>query len=202
MSTKYDYDNDLHDDGIQHGIDDNPNHDAQKGAVIGGIGGAAVGAAAGATAGTVLGLPGAVIGGLIGGAIGAAASGAAVAAIDEIDDDDTMTGLHEDGTNIEHNVDYTDPTQVNYNRPAVTDYDYGTATGNRDLTGATTGTAADPTWGTTPTTFVDPVTGADIPVAPATGNWNDTSPDTRGMSEKADAAATDDYDDWTQRRVA
>ena len=76
-------------DTIQHGIDDNPNNDAKKGAALGGAGGAAVGAAAGAAMGPV----GAVIGAAIGGVAGAVGSGAAVGAVDRVDDDDTVTGL-------------------------------------------------------------------------------------------------------------
>jgi phage tail tape-measure protein len=76
-------------DNIQHGIDDNPTGDAEKGAALGGLGGAAVGAAAGSLAGPL----GAVVGAVAGGLLGAGASGAAVAAIDEVDNDNTVTGL-------------------------------------------------------------------------------------------------------------
>ena len=34
------------DDNVQHGIDDDPNNDAEKGAALGGLGGAAVGSLA------------------------------------------------------------------------------------------------------------------------------------------------------------
>lgn len=80
-------------DKIQHGIDDNPKGDAKKGAVLGGAGGAAVGAAAGAALGPV----GAVIGAAVGGVAGAVGSGAAVAAVDTVDNDNTISGLG-DGT--------------------------------------------------------------------------------------------------------
>ena len=70
------------DDGIQHGIDDDPTHDAEKGAASGAVGGAVVGALAGGPVGAVI---GAVAGG--------AASGAGVAAVDKVDNDDTVTGL-------------------------------------------------------------------------------------------------------------
>ncbi len=70
------------DDGIQHGIDDNPNHDAEKGAVGGAVGGAIVGALAGGPLGAVI---GAVAGGV--------ASGAGVAAVDHVDNDNTVTGV-------------------------------------------------------------------------------------------------------------
>jgi len=76
-------------DNIQHGIDDNPHNDAEKGAALGGVGGAAVGAAAGSLTGPV----GALIGAVAGGLAGAAASGAGVAAVDQVDNDNTMTGL-------------------------------------------------------------------------------------------------------------
>jgi hypothetical protein len=82
------------DDNIQHGIDDNPNNDAEKGAALGGAGGAAVGAAAGSAMGPV----GTVVGAVVGGVAGAAGSGAAVAAVDEIDNDDTVSGLGDGAT--------------------------------------------------------------------------------------------------------
>ncbi len=91
------HDRDVHGDHVQHGIDNNPQNDPQKGAAIGGIGGAVVGAAAGAATGPV----GAVIGAVIGGVAGAAASGAAVAAVDKMDDDDTLTGIGDHHTDID-----------------------------------------------------------------------------------------------------
>jgi outer membrane lipoprotein SlyB len=81
-------------DNVQHGIDDNPHNDAEKGAVLGGAGGAAVGAAAGSAAGPVGTLVGAVAGGLI----GAGASGAAVGAVDQVDNDNTITGVGDGAT--------------------------------------------------------------------------------------------------------
>lgn len=69
-------------DGVQHGIDDNPNHDAEKGAVGGAVGGAVVG-----------GLAGGPIGAVIGAVAGGVASGAGVAAVDKVDNDNTVTGL-------------------------------------------------------------------------------------------------------------
>ncbi|MCC2669486.1 MAG: hypothetical protein K0Q72_1957 [Armatimonadetes bacterium] len=86
------------DDNIQHGIDDDPHNDAKKGAKLGGAGGAAVGAAAGAAMGPV----GAVIGAVAGGVAGAVGSGAAVAAVDEVDNDDNVTGL---GHGITHDAE-------------------------------------------------------------------------------------------------
>lgn len=83
----------LNEDNIQHGLDDNPNEDAEKGAVLGGVGGAVVGAAAGSIAGPV----GTVLGTVAGGLLGAGASGLAVGAVDEYDNDDTVSGIG-DGT--------------------------------------------------------------------------------------------------------
>jgi hypothetical protein len=77
------------DDDVQHGIDDNPNNDAEKGATLGGLGGVAVGAAAGSMAGPV----GTAVGAVVGAAVGAVASGAAVGAVDSVDNDDTVTGI-------------------------------------------------------------------------------------------------------------
>jgi outer membrane lipoprotein SlyB len=82
------------DDNIQHGIDDNPHNDAEKGAALGGLGGAAVGAAAGSAAGPI----GTVVGAVAGGLAGAGASGAAVGAVDQVDNDNTVTGLGDGAT--------------------------------------------------------------------------------------------------------
>lgn len=76
-------------DNIQHGIDDDPNNDAKKGAELGGIGGVVTGAVAGSAAGPV----GTVIGAVIGGVAGAVASGAAVGAVDQVDNDNTISGV-------------------------------------------------------------------------------------------------------------
>ena len=82
------------DDNVQHGIDDNPSGDAEKGAALGGLGGAGVGAAAGSVAGPV----GTVVGAVVGGIAGAAGSGAAVAAVDKVDNDNTVTGIGDGAT--------------------------------------------------------------------------------------------------------
>ena len=79
----------LNDDSVQHGIDDNSHNDAEKGAALGGGGGAVVGAIAGSAAGPV----GTVVGAVVGGLAGAGASGAAVAAVDQVDNDNTVTGV-------------------------------------------------------------------------------------------------------------
>jgi phage tail tape-measure protein len=84
------------DDNIQHGIDDNPENDAEKAAALGGLGGAVVGAAAGATAGSVVPGGGTLVGAVVGGIGGALASGAAVAGVDQVDNDNNVTGLGDD----------------------------------------------------------------------------------------------------------
>lgn len=76
-------------DGIQHGIDDDSENDATKGAGIGAAGGALVGGAAGA----LLGPAGIAVGAVAGAILGATASGLAVAAVDSVDNDDNVTGL-------------------------------------------------------------------------------------------------------------
>ncbi|HEX9997162.1 MAG TPA: YsnF/AvaK domain-containing protein [Abditibacterium sp.] len=83
-------------DNIQHGIDDNPSGDAEKGAALGGLGGAAVGAAAGSLAGPA----GTLIGAAVGAVSGALASGAAVAIVDQVDNDNTVSGV---GSGDTHN---------------------------------------------------------------------------------------------------
>ncbi len=83
-------------DNIQHGIDDNPSGDAEKGAALGGVGGAVTGALAGSAAGPI----GTVVGAIIGGVAGAGASGAAVAAVDRMDNDNTVSGIG-DGVHVE-----------------------------------------------------------------------------------------------------
>ncbi len=74
-------------DNVQHGIDDNPEGDAGKGAALGGVGGAVVGALAGGP-----------IGAVIGAVAGAAASGAGVAAVDAVDNDNTVSGVGQGAT--------------------------------------------------------------------------------------------------------
>lgn len=74
-------DNVQHDD-VQHGIDDNPSGDPGKSAVLGGVGGAVVGALAGGPVGAV-----------VGAVAGALASGVGVAAVDSVDNDDTVSGI-------------------------------------------------------------------------------------------------------------
>ncbi len=69
-------------DNVQHGIDDSPKGDAEKGGVMGAVGGAVVGALAGGPIGAVV---GAVAGGL--------ASAAGVAAVDRVDNDNNISGV-------------------------------------------------------------------------------------------------------------
>lgn len=78
-----------HPDGIQHGIDDDPENDPAKGSALGATGGAVVGGLAGA----VLGPAGAALGALAGAAAGAIVSGLAIAAVDSVDNDDNITGI-------------------------------------------------------------------------------------------------------------
>ncbi len=109
------------DDNVQHGIDDDPNNDAEKGAAVGGLGGAAVGAAAGAAVGPV----GAVVGAVVGGLTGAGASGLAVGAVDAVDNDNTISGVGS-GATADVNRDVNDTTLrgsdiVDPDRPTRTD---------------------------------------------------------------------------------
>lgn len=93
-------DNDINrNDGIQHGIDDDPNNDASKGAKLGGVGGAVTGLIAGAAAGPA----GAVIGAVVGGVAGAVGSGVAVAAVDRVDNDNNISGV---GSGVNYDDDY------------------------------------------------------------------------------------------------
>jgi hypothetical protein len=171
------------DDDIQHGIDDNPNDDAKKGAALGGLGGAAVGAAAG----SMMGPGGAVIGGIVGAVAGAAASGAAVAAVDDIDNDDNVTGLG-DNVAYENDADIDDDTYT-----GATTYD---TAANTTLGGTSIG--ASRSWDTAGTGL-----GNDVPGV-QTGGYNvDGTPDTRGITEKAaDAITGDRIDDKTGKPVA
>lgn len=192
------------DDGIQHGIDDNPENDAQKGAAIGGVGGAAVGAAAGAMAGPL----GAVAGALVGGAVGAVASGAAVAAIDAHDNDNNVTGLGDDVAYKNEHDDDVDEDDEDLTTDAYTDRDTvaaGTytdrsiATGAGYDSGATAGTLAGAGTGA----MNVPTTGTDYATNPDYGSRGGSyGTDTRGPGERiADAVTGDDIDDKTGRRV-
>jgi hypothetical protein len=195
----------IHEDGIQHGIDDDASNDAEKGATIGGIGGAAIGA----IAGSVLGPGGALIGGLIGGAAGAVASGAAVAAIDEADNDNNVSGIgsgvtldRTENERIYHPhpdavIPPVPPVNPNPAMPSLgttvgTDIPYGVVD-NRGTMEKT----ADILTGDT----VEDATGRYVGV-PGDNRALDGTPDTRSLGEKAaDAVTGDRYDDKTGKRI-
>ena len=166
------------DDNIQHGIDDDAHNDPAKGAAIGGIGGAVTGAVAGSAVGPV----GTVVGAVIGGVAGAVASGAAVAAIDQMDNDDTITGVGRGATTdvedqLDDDDDVMDPVHT---APA------GTATT------MSTGAYANR----------DPLPGNNMPGIQTGGRTVDGTPDTRGIFEKAEDTVTGDrYDDKTGKPI-
>jgi len=119
-------------DNIQHGIDDNPHNDAEKGAALGGIGGAAVGAIAGAAVGPV----GAIVGAVVGGLAGAGASGAAVAAVDQVDNDNTVSGV---GSGDANYIDSPSTAEVaDVNRRFGTHDTAQTTIGSADIVGHAT----------------------------------------------------------------
>jgi len=119
------------DDNVQHGIDDNPEGDPTKGAVLGGVGGAVVGALAGGPLGAV-----------IGAVAGAVASGAGVAAVDRVDNDNTVTGVGEGATTDVNALDDADTTAglgTTTGLSATRDADdFGTATAGNVGVGSTT----------------------------------------------------------------
>jgi hypothetical protein len=102
-------DNDNRDD-VRYGIDNNPHGDAEKGATVGGIGGAVTGGVAGSAAGPV----GTIIGAVVGGVVGAVASGAAVAAVDRVDDDTTVTGIGDNPNWDKHENEWRTHYTSNY----------------------------------------------------------------------------------------
>ena len=117
-------------DRPRHGLDDDANNDPEKGAALGGLGGAAVGAAAGSIAGPV----GTLIGAVAGGLVGAGASGAAVAAVDSVDNDNTISGvgsgvtLDSDARRVDES--YVPPSTVLSNDPiAPRDHGHNIVTG-------------------------------------------------------------------------
>lgn len=173
------------DDGIQHGIDDDPHGDAEKGAALGGMGGAVVGGLAGSMTGPI----GTVIGAVAGAAAGAVASGAAVAAVDSMDNDNTVTGMGE-GVALDNGeyVEADEPVIVTDHDTIVTSVDpvYGDAP-NRDLPNNYSG---DYEHGNN-----------DLPGV-QTGGVTTQGEDTRGITEKAaDAITGDRIDDKTGGRV-
>jgi hypothetical protein len=203
------------DDGIQHGIDDNPEGDAIKGGVLGAVGGAAVGALAGGPVGAVI---GAVAGGVV--------SAGAVAAVDMVDNDNNVTGLGdevatEDDEDVEalevDEVSYTDTGAYRAAGTADTGVGLGTPTAMGPAAGvgsmagmgtagtmgsgagAVTGGRMDTDVGTTAGGLTP---GNDIPGIQTGGRAVDGTPDTRGITEKAaDAVTGDRYDDKTGKRV-
>ncbi len=119
-------------DGVQHGIDDNPHGDAGKGALLGGLGGAAVGALAGGP-----------IGAVIGAVAGALASGAGVAAVDAVDNDNTVSGVGDGVTPAVGSTTNTEYVNNEYaNQPSTAERILGTTdTTRHDY--ATTGLGND-----------------------------------------------------------
>lgn len=171
------------DDNVQHGIDDDPNNDAAKGAKLGGVGGIVTGAVAGAAAGPV----GAVIGAVIGGVAGAVASGAAVGVVDQLDNDNTVSGIGGGATTDTGNV--------------VSSAAHSAAGTVGSAAGAV-GNVAHSAAGSVSNT-VDAVTpGNRVPGVQTGGVANDGTPDTRGVAEKISDAVTGDVrDDKTGKSV-
>ena len=111
-------------DYARHGLDGNADHDPEKGAALGGLGGAAVGAAAGSIAGPI----GTIIGAVAGGLVGAGASGAAVAAIDSVDNDNTITGIG-DGVTRDSDIRRVDSSMVSADPIAPGEHGHNVVTG-------------------------------------------------------------------------
>jgi hypothetical protein len=193
-------------DNVQHGIDDDPNNDAEKGAALGGLGGAAVGAAAGAMAGPV----GAVVGAVVGGLSGAGASGLAVGAVDRVDNDNTVSGLGSSDANAApHNATLSGANVVGMAEPTRTDMADSGVTANRGTIGSPStgvgdvsdmnsdrGITGAGTMGV-PNVAGDITPGNNIPGV-QTGGATTAGADTRGITEKAaDAVTGDRMDDKT-----
>lgn len=192
------------DDGIQHGLDDNPQNDAEKGAALGGLGGAAVGAIAGAAAGPI----GAVIGAVAGGLVGAGASGMAVGAVDKIDNDNTVTGLGDDGvaTRDMNNAPIGEASGDYRTATSTSDFDSTGYTGSMgelrdDQRNATVGVTSVGATDLNADAFGDRL-GSGVPNIRTGGTAVDGTPDTRGITEKtADTVTGDKIDDNTGKRV-
>lgn len=213
-------------DNIQHGIDDNPSGDAEKGAKLGGVGGLVAGAIAGSAAGPV----GTIVGAIVGGVAGAAASGVAVAAVDRMDNDNTVTGIgkgetyksdyssHESDWRNDYNSNYSStgqPYEGNYEHAyryghdlATNDQYRGKAWNDVQDTARTDWERSNPgTWDN----YRQPIQsswerstgqGNGTPGIQTGGHANDGSADTRGIMEKtADTLTGDQYDDKTGKRV-
>jgi len=125
------YDADLEDEDVI--VDNNvPTGDAEKGATLGGIGGVVTGAVAGAAAGPV----GMVAGAVIGGVAGAVASGAAVAAIDRVDNDNTVSGVGTDrDIAYDNSIDANRSYDRTYGTTGVGNGVPGVQTGGHDIDG-------------------------------------------------------------------
>lgn len=95
-------------DNIRHGIDDYPGGDAEKGTALGGLGGVTVGAVAGSVVGPI----GTIVGAVAGGLLGAGVSGAAVRAVDQVDSDNTITGVGDGATRDVNEPKQADEAQV------------------------------------------------------------------------------------------
>jgi hypothetical protein len=205
---------DLNDDGIQHGIDDDPNNDPEKARNIGAVGGAVTGLAAGSMAGPL----GAVGGAIVGGVVGGLGSQAAVNAVDKHDNDDNMTGL---GDKVQYDND-RDHTVVNTNigngEPGIQTGGHAND-GTRDTRGIT-----EKLEDTVTGDNIDDKTGKRVdggrfdpagdrrgsyayveggtPGIQTGGHDADGSPDTRGITEKIEDTVTGDkIDDKTGKRV-
>jgi len=175
-------------DGVQHGVDDSATGDAEKGATLGGIGGAITGLAAGAMAGPV----GAVAGAVIGGIAGAVASGAAVAAVDRVDNDNTVSGV---GAGTTYEDTYRDDLDDNMDDMIYpSDRNWTMANAND--------TAYQNTYNMADNAGINRMPGERAPSIKTGGNANDGTPDTRGVGEKiADAVTGDDVDDKTGKVI-
>ena len=126
---------DINDDNVQHGIDDDPHDDGKKGLELGALGGGTVGAIAGMAAGPI----GAIVGAIVGGTAGSIASGAAVDAVDSIDNDDTITGIGGGATTDVENMGASGVTADRLHTPDMPGNDVpGVQTGGVTTAGADT----------------------------------------------------------------
>lgn len=167
-------------DNVQHGIDDNPSGDAEKGGVMGAVGGAVVGALAG-------GPVGAVIGAIAGGA----ASAAGVAAVDKVDNDNTISGVSSGVTTDTGNV-----VSSGVHSAA------GTVSDTAHTVGNVASNTAHNVGATAAGIGNQPVIDNGVPGVQTGGRANDGTPDTRGVSEKiSDALTGDTMDDKTGKTV-
>ena len=217
-------------DNIQHGIDDNPTGDAEKGAKLGGVGGAVTGLVAGSAAGPV----GAVVGAVVGGVAGAVASGVAVAAVDRVDNDNTISGIGGDddhyrshygstyassgrdydtyrpsyqyGSDLSRNPTYGTGDYSHHETSIRSDFEsrYPGSTYDDHSHAIRTGYERGRMAGEVPagTRAETALGGNGVPGIQTGGTNNDGSPDTRGITEKvADTLTGDRVDDKTGRTV-